>query len=295
MPTSNLSSLVPVPAADAHKYSRGKAVVVAGSSAYPGAACLAAKATQYAGAGYTQVFTAPKNISLLQGFRPSLVVQPFSSSDTAGLFGKGNPGALVIGPGFVADDRELESLVRFALKKVSRPVLIDGGALSALSKPKAHAMLQRRREKGRSTVLTPHIGEAKRLAEPFGIILDETDSAPEASRAALQKFAHALALCYESIVVLKGADTYIASPDLSEVFVMDEGTPALAKAGTGDVLAGLIGGFMAQGMDLLDACKLGTSVHAKAGIAAASQFGVVSTCAEEVLEAVPAVIMNLTD
>lgn len=291
----SLSSLVPIPAVYAHKYSRGKAVVVAGAPAYPGAACLAAQASQFAGAGYTQVFTAIKNVSLLQMHRPSLVVQSFASYDPSMLFSKGNPGAVVIGPGFEADNRELEQLVRLSIKKANRPLLIDGGGLSALTKPKAHAALQRRREKGRATVLTPHEGEAKRLGDPFGIKLAEADETPEAQRQARIKFAHALAMCYESVVVLKGRDTYIATPDVSDVYVMEEGSSVLSKAGTGDVLAGLIGGFMAQGMDLFDACRLGTSVHAAAGLAAAKRMGIVSACAEEVLACVPAVIMSLTE
>ena len=90
---TDYASLVPIPPADAHKYSRGKAIVVAGSAAYPGAACLSSCATQLAGAGYTQVFTAKSNMALIQAFRPSLVVGSFASLDIASALPAQHPGA----------------------------------------------------------------------------------------------------------------------------------------------------------------------------------------------------------
>lgn len=93
--------------------------------------------------------------------------------------------------------------------------------------------------------MTPHEGEAARLGAPYGIALADPSSV-DARRA----FAGALAACYESIVVLKGPVTIVAAPDRDhEAHVVDSGTAALAKAGTGDVLAGLIGGLLAQGVD----------------------------------------------
>lgn len=286
-----VARLIPFPAEDAHKYSRGKAVVVAGSAAYPGAVCLAARATQYAGAGYTQVFTARNNVALVQEYRPSLVVDAFNHYDAASVLNASYPGACIIGPGFKAGDKETKGLVRTTLQHVDAPVLLDGGALAVASKPKMHAVFAQRRDCGRVTVVTPHEGEAQRLARPYGIVLGDGVSAPTEKQR--KDFARALAFCYEALVVLKGSSTVIASPYRGECEVITTGTAALAKAGTGDVLAGLIGGFLAQGLDAFAACVLGVEIHARAGVQASKRYGVVSTCAEEVLEAVPEVLLLL--
>lgn len=285
-----IAGLIPVPASNAHKYSRGKAVVVAGAPAYPGAACLAARAAQLSGAGYTQVFTALGNVSLVQAWRPSLVVASFGAFEPATAVPEGKKGALIVGPGFPPADRDLEKIARQAVRKARVPVLVDGGALDALANRKAHEALHHRRAKGRATVLTPHEGEAKRLGDPFGIVLREDRGGDRFE--ARKAFAHALSLCYESTIVLKGPDTVIASVD-GGVEVVTEGTPALAKAGTGDVLAGLIGGLLAQGLSADDAAFAGVWLHAQAGVVAAERHGVVSCCAEEVLDALPTAIMRV--
>ena len=128
----DLAALIPYPADDAHKYSRGKCVLLAGSTAYPGAACLAARASQYSGAGYTQVFTAFENKLLLRLYRPSLVVNSFEDFLPLQALKPGSKGAFVVGPGFEADNLHILSLIESVLNYAARPVLIDGGALSYL-------------------------------------------------------------------------------------------------------------------------------------------------------------------
>ncbi len=279
---SEFSALVPVPAADAHKYSRGKAVVVAGSAAYPGAAMMCSVATQLAGAGYTQVFTSRRNVKMLQRYRPSLVVCSFSDLDPVSVLSSQYPGAFVVGPGFDAADAEAQAALRRILKRCNAPVLIDGGALSAIAVPKMRKLLLQRQQQGFATVLTPHGGEAQRLAAPYSIDLSLM-SQEEAGRS--------LSLCYGSIVVLKGQDTAIVSD--SQAATVDFGTAALAKAGTGDVLAGTIGGFLAQGMPGFDAAHLGVAVHALAGNVASERKGIVSVAAEDVLDAIPEAIQRI--
>lgn len=288
-----LAEIIPYPARNAHKYSRGKAVVVAGSAAYPGAACLAARASQFAGAGYTQVFTARTSVALVQGYRPSLVVSAFTDYDPECLVSGNYPGAVVVGPGFQAGDTEIRGLVRLTAQKACIPVLFDGGALSIACKPKVHDAIAKRRSLGRVSVLTPHEGEASRLGRPYGVVLG--DGVHPATLEQRKAFARSLAFCYESIVVLKGVVTVVASPYRGERVVVSSGTPALAKAGTGDVLAGLIGGLIAQGVDAFEACVLGVEIHARAGNYAAQRYGIISTCAEEVLEAIPEAFISLID
>lgn len=281
---TDFASLVPIPSADAHKYSRGKAVVVAGSAAYPGAACLSSCATQLSGAGYTQVFTSKSNKALIQAFRPSLVVGSFASLDVASVLPAQHPGAFVVGPGFDSSDADAESAARRVLRQATAPVLVDGGALAFMSSPKMRKALRRRTEQGGVTVLTPHKGEATRLGAPFGLNLDNMSQ---------EEVAYSLALAYCAVVVLKGPDTVIASAERS--CRVTNGTAALAKAGTGDVLAGVIGGLLAQGMDAFDAAYLGVYVHAEAGIIATERKGIVSVCAEHVLDAIPEAFMRISN
>jgi hydroxyethylthiazole kinase-like uncharacterized protein yjeF len=264
------------PAPDANKYSRGKLVVVAGSSRYPGAAVLAARASQRMGAGYTEVVTAEEAVEIVRLSSPSLVVRPFSSWDVAidsPEAREGRPCAICMGPGFVPGARRSDELALRVLKNARCPVLVDGGALTSIGTAKGVKRLQKRAKSGFPTVITPHGGEAARLASALGV--DAT--APD--------LAHAL----NAIVVLKGPDTYISDGDRTAL--MCEGTAALAKAGTGDVLAGMIAALLAQGIDPFDAAVTGATVHARAGIAAAERFTSVSVVAEDLIDAIPAALV----
>lgn len=274
---------LPWPAEDANKYSRGKLVLVAGSSRYPGAAVLAARAGQRMGAGYTEVITAPEAVDVVRMSSPSLVVRPLAR-DLAKLLPaskEGKPAAVVVGPGFDAADPHSADLTFNVLELAACPIVVDGGALSALCQKRALRYLERRFVNGLETVLTPHGGEAQRLANAWGIAWD----GDEAQRAA------ALAQAFGALVVLKGPVTYVS--DGEQTLVMDEGTPALAKAGTGDVLAGMVGALLAQGTPALEAAACVTLLHARAGRAAAEVFTEIGVTAEDVVEAIPAAIRTL--
>lgn len=278
-----LAELLPYPADDAHKYSRGKCVLVAGCAPYPGAACLAAKASQFAGAGYTQVFTALENKLTLRLFRPSLVVNSFDEFFPLQALKPGSKGAFVVGPGFEPDNLAVLSLIESVLNYAARPVLLDGGALSYLPALREDSTWQNTLTLlSGSLVLTPHFGEAVKLGKPFNI---------DVASMTQEEAAHQLALYYHATVVFKGQNTVIAQGEKCETIT--NGTAVLSKAGTGDVLAGLIGGFLAQGMDVFDACVLGVYVHAQAGCLAQDSYGLISACAEEVLECIPAALKSL--
>lgn len=278
----DLASWLPFPAADSNKYSRGKVMVGAGSPSYPGAAVMCAKATQLSGAGYTEVFTAKRNVPLIQTARPSLVVRSFKELNHRATPAKGCNGAFVFGPGIDPSDDKAKMVLFGLIEQCSCPLLIDGGGFDHLPKEEFHQAMRKRGEAGLYTVLTPHPGEAARLGIPFGI--EPHDD--------YQRMALELADCYKAIVVLKGPDTTIAS---SGSFVtVTEGTSALAKAGTGDVLAGFIGGFLAQGVDPMHACLLGVVLHARAGVIAAGRMGPICVCADDLLDCFPEAVMNLS-
>lgn len=253
--------MLPYPRRDANKYTRGRLVLVAGSAAYPGAACLAALAAARMGAGYTEVVTEASAVALVQAFFPSLVVRddvawlgraPLASSSD-------RPSACAVGSGFDADDVRTSRLLFHALDTVCAPVLVDGGAFAALASEAGRALCKKRFVAGCPTVVTPHLGEAVRLAEPFGLPINDPRS-----------LASALSLAYGATVVLKGPVTWISDGETE--LCMDEGVPALAKAGTGDVLAGMIGSLLAQRLAPLDACLLATTLHAHAAGLAAEEL-----------------------
>lgn len=281
-----LAALLPGPASDVHKYSRGKLVVIGGAAAYPGAACLAAAASQRMGAGYTEVLCAPESVSTVRAFRPSLVVRSWEALAPSSFAAarSGRPVAYAVGGGFdAADDAsEAKRLVRRALKHAHAPLLVDGGGLATLASDKGRRLMRRRFVNGWPTVITPHAGEAARLAAPLELPTNDQG-----------ELARLLALAYGAIAVVKGPDTFISDGD--EVVRVDEGTAALAKAGTGDVLAGMLGALLAQGLDPLDASILAVTLHARAGRLAADRLTAISVIAEDVVAMIPAAIRSVAD
>lgn len=283
-----LAALLPMPDERAHKYSRGRLTLIGGSSAYPGAACLAAAASQRAGAGYTEVLCAPDAVATVRAFRPSLVVRPWGglSSEDFPATRLGRPVAYAVGSGMDAGGKrsaeEAKQLVCLALKHAQAPVLVDGGGLSALATGKGQRLLRRRFVNGWPTVITPHAGEAARLAEPLGLPAGDPC-----------RLACLLALAYGVVAVVKGPETFVSDGDA--VTRIAEGTPALAKAGTGDVLAGILGAFLAQGMAAYDAAVLAVTLHARAGRIAAQRLTDIGVAAEDVVESLPSALVATAD
>lgn len=281
-----LAALLPGPASDVHKYSRGRLVVIGGAAAYPGAACLAAAASQRMGAGYTEVLCAPESVSAVRAFRPSLVVRSWEALPPSSFAAarSGRPVAYAVGSGFdAADDAsEAKRLVHRALKHAHAPLLVDGGGLATLASDKGRRLMRRRFVNGWPTVITPHAGEAARLAAPLELPTDDQG-----------ELARLLALAYGAIAVVKGPDTFISDGD--EVVRVDEGTAALAKAGTGDVLAGMLGALLAQGLNPFDASVLAVTLHARAGRLAADRLTAISVIAEDVVAMIPAAIRSVAD
>jgi len=280
-----LAALLPFPQPSVHKYSRGKLLVVAGSRPYPGAACMAAYAGQRMGAGYVECFTHADNVAKLQAYRPSLVVRSFGdllSRAPLEASREGRPCAYLVGSGFDAANSESAHLLMHVLKNAEAPVLVDGGAMKGLSGTAARALCRSRHERGLTTVVTPHSGEAAVIGRPLGLSgLPQVDYAEE------------LAWEYGAIVVLKGSNTVVSDGERS--YAMTEGTAALAKAGTGDVLAGMVAALLAQGLDPIDACVLGTTLHARAGVAAALELTDICVTPEDVIEAIPTAVRRTAE
>ena len=277
-----LAAMLPHPPEDAYKFSRGKVILVVGSAAYPGAACLAAAASQRAGAGYTEVYVEDSIVEQVRSYRASFVVRSWSawlaSSEKHADYR--HPRAFVLGCGFDIDDPYIAAVTRQILKIAKAPVLVDGGALRMLSAKKIRNLCSMRYREGHPTVITPHRGEANALARVFGISTDDPED-----------LVYNLSRAYGAICLLKGPDTYVSNGD--EVYCMSEGTPALDKAGTGDVLSGIIGALLSQGIGPLDSCMLGATLHARAGSIAAEDLSDIAVCPEDVIDYLPRAILNV--
>lgn len=277
-----LAAALPPLSPDANKYSRGKLVVVAGSARYPGAACLAACAAQRAGAGYVQVMCDPRSVPVVQACRSSLVAMSWEGLRASDLPSAkpGRPAACVVGPGFDGVDNAQRELSLKVARLAQAPALVDGGALSAFASAEGRMIGESRAAEGLATVLTPHAGEAARLAKAArieGLVEGE--------------LASALARAYRCIVVLKGPDTFVSDGERTALVAC--GTPALAKAGTGDVLAGIAGALLAQGAPAFEASVLAAHLHAQAGCACEGRMPARCVVPEDVIEAIPAAIANL--
>jgi ADP-dependent NAD(P)H-hydrate dehydratase / NAD(P)H-hydrate epimerase len=275
--TEEIVALVPRRREQDNKFSAGTVLVVGGSAGLSGAPCLAAEAAMRAGAGY--VFVAyPSALSLVVELRLlEAVKRPLEDGGTGRLAEdaaeeivrlSSRVGAVVLGPG-LGRAEETRELVRVLLERLERPVVLDADGLWALA---GHLDWVFARQF--PTVLTPHAGELGRL-------LGRDSSWVDARRLeAAQSGADETG----AVLLLKGADTIVTAPG-RDAIVCDLGTPALATAGTGDVLAGVVGAFLAKGMEPPVATATSAAVHGLAGRLAAERAGSAGMVAGDVVPA----------
>jgi ADP-dependent NAD(P)H-hydrate dehydratase / NAD(P)H-hydrate epimerase len=240
----DVAAWVPPRSPDAHKW-RSAVVVAAGSPGMTGAAHLAARAAQRAGAGMVRV--ASPGLEHDPGLPTEAVgiATPPAGWDTVVLDQLGRARALVIGPG-LGRRASTDAAVLPAVAAAGVPVLVDGDGLFALGADPAAALAGR----PAPTILTPHDGEFARLA----------GHAPGADRLAA---ARGLAAATGAVVLLKGPTTVVARPD-GRALLSTMGDARLATAGTGDVLAGVIGALLAQGVPAFQAAAAGAWLHGRA-------------------------------
>ncbi|WP_165060529.1 NAD(P)H-hydrate dehydratase [Adlercreutzia sp. ZJ154] len=286
-----LSSLLPHPKVDANKYSRGKLTIVGGASVYPGAVCLSSVAAQLMGAGYVEVFCSSESVPIVQSWRPSVVARDWETFDVSKLSASHHFGACLVGPGIDAGDVWQLSTVLSIVEKAQVPLIVDGGAISALSTVAGIKLVSQRNIHSVPLVITPHLGEATYMADAAGICVPDTDSGMDK----YASFSAKLSDAFNAVVLLKGPVSFIGSPSTPSctplVFCMKQGISSLAKAGSGDVLAGMVGSLLAQGLEDIDACVLGATLHAEAGRAAQAKLGDISVCAEDVAFNIPDAIL----
>ncbi len=300
-------ALLPARPADAHKYTFGRALVVAGSLHYPGAASLATAAAARTGAGLVTLATGRSALGG-PGRIPEVTLLPLPEAEPGALaeaaaddLRKELPKtqALLVGPGIGRAEPTklfLAALLgidapnhrpgigfRHALTADSAahaeraalpPMVLDADGLTLLAELASAAAGVWERLTPARCVLTPHAGEMARL---LGVETLEGDRVELAREAAAR---------WGQIVLLKGPQTVIAAPD-GRVRLHDGANPALATAGTGDVLAGAIVGLLAQGVDPFDAAALGCYLHGAAGRMVADELGDMGALASDLLPRLP--------
>ena len=275
-----LKNLLIFPSNDANKYSRGTCNIVAGSEAYPGAAALAALAASKSGSGYTKLYTHKNNKMLTLSLMPSLVVSSFEDLSVK-KFDTEKPSTYLVGPGFSGEANEKKILLKI-LKETDAPVVVDGDALSVFSSEEVRITVEERFNNGLDTILTPHMGEAKNLLFNYAV---KKISSPES-------LAKDLAYFTKATIVLKGPNTFVC--DEKQIYEMKSGTAALAKAGSGDVLAGILAGIMSQNrLGAFNACVLATNLHAQAGNIAAKDLTEICVTPEDLINYIPKSIKQL--
>jgi ADP-dependent NAD(P)H-hydrate dehydratase len=268
------------PDSDSDKDDRGTVLVAGGSAQVPGSLILSGVAALRAGAGKLQL-AAPKSIALSVGVSV-LEARVFPLSETSeGSLGKGagkelsdladSVNAVLIGPGMVDDKLAGRFAKQFLRRRPDCAVVIDAACIGGLSASK---------RLGNPTVLTPHSGE---MAALFGVSKETVEGAPA-------EFAVEAAAALDAVMVMKGATTFIATPD--ELFSYSAGDVGLATSGSGDVLSGIITGLLGRGIAPDQAAVWGVAAHGAAGNALAKKVGGIGFLARELLDEIPRAILR---
>ncbi|MHB8876114.1 MAG: NAD(P)H-hydrate dehydratase [Myxococcaceae bacterium] len=270
---SDVRGRLPSRKSDSHKGSYGHVLVVAGSWGKTGAAALAGLGALRAGAGLVTVATRPEALVPVMAHAPELMGVELISDGPLGLSDLNSlleaaegKQAVVLGPG-IARGNDTPKLLAAFLEELTIPCLIDADGLNALSANPG--MLGR--AKG-PILLTPHPGEMARL-------LNKPTSGVQHDRIGA---ARALAKAHHVVVILKGARTLVARED-GTVFVNPTGNAGMATGGTGDVLSGVCGALLAQGLSPEDAAVTGVYAHGLAGDLAAGRSGMMGLVASDLL------------
>ncbi len=266
-----------------HKNSRGRLLIAGGSGKYCGAPFLCAAAAARTGAGYIRL-ALPRSVDIHVAPWPSLVLNRLADDKMGSFSDESIPAmgellnrsdAMVIGPGL----GNARSLVKFMnyISTCKLPIVFDADALNMIAEvPELYLGKD-------SNILTPHPGEMKRLLSAFS--LDEYQDQDRTNQA------RALADATDSTIVLKGHRTIVCSPD-GRLSINSTGTPALAKAGTGDSLSGMIDTFAAQGFDPFEAAETAVYIHGLAG--ELSPYGMRGLRPEDLIDLIPVAMKHIS-
>ena len=261
---------------DVHKGDCGKVLILAGSKEMAGAAVFASRAAIKCGSGLVKTCTDRKIFPVLQLSVPEAICTAWGSTKDDLM----QYDCIAIGPG-MGVDRRSKNILRIVLTHFDKTVVIDADGLNTVAKNTELQQLVR--ETRASVIMTPHIGEAKRL-------LGNADIA-DSSRIEIASF---LRKKYNSIIIVKGANTLVAVSDV-DAYINTTGNPGMATAGSGDVLTGIITSLAGQGLAPEDAAKTGVFVHGLSGDLAAEKLGEYGLTASDIADYVPFALKELTE
>jgi hydroxyethylthiazole kinase-like uncharacterized protein yjeF len=266
---------------DSHKYSFGHVLVIGGSSGMVGAPFLAAQAALRVGAGLVTITSDELVIEKLERRVVEIMTLALSTRSAQSVspveeyIKARKVSVLVIGPGLTS---HAAPLVNALLRTVSLPIVLDGGALGIVAADR-NALKQRATSQ---LILTPHVGELQRFFE---------QPLPK-SQSALVSIAKDFAVAERLTLIVKGSPTHTITVD-GTVTENDSGGPALATAGTGDVLSGMIGGIIAQGIAPEAAAPAAVYLHGAAGDLAAQSQTEPGVIASDVIDCIPKALKEI--
>jgi NAD(P)H-hydrate epimerase len=280
--------LLPARKRTAHKGAFGHVLVLAGCEGLTGAAVLCAEAVARSGAGLVTLAVPQKIYSIIAAQCREVMPRPLADTDAGSFSLKALDGiddliarcnVVALGPGIGQHPETREFVHRF-IARCLRPMVLDADALNAI----AHKPSVLKQAKA-AIVVTPHPGEMARL----------TDSTTERVQSRRWETAREIAAAHGVVTVLKGAGTVIARPDSQEIWLNMTGNPGMAKGGMGDVLTGLIAGFIAQGISPFDAARVAVHLHGLAADAVATKTCEQTMRATDVLENLSTAIQQTKD
>lgn len=291
------SALLPKRRPDGNKGTFGKALLIVGSSHIAGAAMMAVKSAFRIGTGMVKAVTDAENKEALQQYVPEVMLITYSedilsgadgSSEKKKVFMRGLKEAeswadcILVGCG-IGTERQAQELLRFCISESNLPLIIDADGLNLLAQDKSlQKALADCGGRGRTIIITPHPGEFARL---YGCTAAEV-------KEHLTEYPRKLAERLHCIVVCKDARTVVAWHGGKQGYINTTGNAGMATAGSGDVLAGMITGLVAQGMPGADAAVAGVYLHGMAGDLAAQRETEVSMTATDIIERIGDVVLS---
>ncbi len=266
-----------------HKNTFGTVLICAGSEYMTGAAVMAAGSALRSGAGLVKVFSDEKTLDAIRFNEPCALLEA-RPDETSGLLRKAsallkNADSALLGPGMPGDYKDMEALTALFIEK-SEHLVLDAGAFTDKADVLAR-FKERLRARSVPAVITPHPGEFARLAG-----LSKSEVAEKGAEAASSFSAE-----NNAVVVLKGSSTFIAVPD-GRIFINEAPNSGLAKGGSGDVLAGLTAGLLAQGMEPYRAACSAVYIHSEAGKAALEDIGARAMLPTDIINYLPEGYLN---
>lgn len=275
----DLKERLPKRSADTHKGSYGKVLMITGSKGMAGAAYLSAKAAYTCGAGLVQIYTDEVNRSVLQGLLPEAIISVYQEYDEASLKNMlGWADVVCIGCG-LGQTETSRKLLEGTLKNCQVPCVIDADGLNLLASQKE--LLS---ECACDVILTPH------MKEMSGLVGCSISEIAEHRFEVLEQFVEE----FPVICALKDARTAVAQNGRS-IFLNTAGNHAMAKAGSGDVLAGTITGMLAGHLDAFDAAVTGVLLHACGGDEARAELGSYSVLAQDLISGIQRCLKKVED